>query len=590
MILYGKSQAEGKPMKLIDTKFVESTLGKGLLQKADIRQLRRLFIMPDSPDKFIEFGTELLDLIHQFFSERGGIHSSISIPDLAKMFSDINIPQNPHLLKDVLFEVKSKVIAHSVKVGNPYYIGHMTSAVPYFMILLEMIIAALNQNQVKIESAKSSTLVEREFIAWMHRLVFNRGARFYKNNIQNRDISLGNITSDGTMSNLTALLVARNRAFPADGHFPGVAKAGMYEAMRHYGYERAVLIVSKRGHYSIDKVARILGIGDDSVIKVPVDSRNRMDIDRLCHICRDIRDTNERGGPKTKIISIIGIAGTTETGNIDELKSISKIAREHKTYFHVDAAWGGAVLLVNSFRYLLSGIEKADSVSIDAHKLMYTPASMGITLFRDETDLNHIKHYSNYIIRPDSVDQGRFTVEGSRPFSVLKPWSTLKILGTNGFKVLFEHAFELTAMLRGIVDVHPNFEAMNQPELFIFNYRFVPKKAQEKIDHIMKGFENHIGKSYERLLHELHRLEQINYLLNELNTEIHKVIREEDTSFVSRTMLDSPRYMGQNIVVLRSITINPLTTPEMLKEIIHAQNRIGVKIYKTEFIHRLEKI
>lgn len=577
-------------MKLIDTKWVDSTLGKGVWQKADIRQLRKLFIMPDSPDKFIEFGTELLDLIHQFFSERGGIHSSISIPDLAKMFSDINIPQNPHLLKDVLIEVKTKVIAHSVKVGNPYYIGHMTTAVPYFMILLEMIIAALNQNQIKIESAKSSTLVEREFIAWMHRLVFNRGARFYKSNIQNRDISLGNITSDGTMSNLTALLVARNKAFPADGNFPGIARAGMVEAMRHYGYDRAVIIVSKRGHYSIDKVARIIGIGEDSVIKIPVDTRNRMDIDALCRVCREIRDTNERGGPKTKIISIIGIAGTTETGNIDELKAIRKVANEYGAYFHVDAAWGGAVLLVSAFRYLLSGIEKADSVSIDAHKLMYTPVSMGITVFRDATDLNHIKHYSNYIIRPDSVDQGRFTVEGSRPFSVLKPWSTLKILGTSGFKVLFEHAFELTAMLRGIVDVHCNFEAMNQPELFIFNYRFVPKKAQEKIESIMKGFENHMGKSRERLLHELHRLEQINHLLNELNVEIHKVIREEDTSFVSRTMLDSPRYFGQNIVVLRAITINPLTTPEILKEIIHAQNRIGVKIYKAEFIHRLEKI
>src|SRR4030042_5127685 len=130
---------------------------KNRLIRPDMNQLKKLFILPDSPDKFLEFGTELLDLIHNFFTEKGGIHSEISLPELEKLFSNVNIPKRPHLLKDVLIEVKKKVIAHSVKVGNPYYIGHMTSAIPYFMILLEMIIAALNQNRVKIESAKASS-------------------------------------------------------------------------------------------------------------------------------------------------------------------------------------------------------------------------------------------------------------------------------------------------------------------------------------------------------------------------------------------------------------------------------------------------
>src|SRR5208337_715091 len=190
--------------------------------KTDMNQLKKLFIMPDSPDKFLEFGTELLDLIHNFFQEKGGIHSSVSLPELEKIFSMINIPKKPQLLKEVLGEIKSKIIAHSVKVGNPYYIGHMTSAIPYFMILLEMIIAALNQNQVKIESAKASSFVERELIGWMHRLIYNKSASFYKSFIQNWEVALGNVTTDGTMANLTALLVARNKAFGPDGNFPGI--------------------------------------------------------------------------------------------------------------------------------------------------------------------------------------------------------------------------------------------------------------------------------------------------------------------------------------------------------------------------------
>ncbi|HOP64515.1 MAG TPA: pyridoxal-dependent decarboxylase [Spirochaetota bacterium] len=558
-----------------------------------MEQIRKLFIMPDSADKFHEFGNELLDLIHEFFTEKGGIHSSIILTDLAKIFSNIDIPDHPHLLKDVLYEIKNNVISHSVKVGNPYYIGHMTSAVPYFVILLEMIIAALNQNQVKIESAKASTFVEKELMSWMHRLIFKRSAKFYKTNIQNREVALGNITLDGTMANLTALLTARNLAFGPQGRFPGIREAGLVEAYRHYGYDRAVIIVSKRGHYSIDKVGRTIGIGNQNVIKIPVDSKNKIDILKLEKTCREIEEANAGGGPKTKIISIVGIAGTTETGNIDNLKELRKLADRYKTHFHVDAAWGGSLLLADDYRYLFTGIEKADSVTVDAHKLMYAPPSLGMVFFRNGTDPRAIQHYSNYIIRQDSVDLGRFSVEGSRPFAALKPWATLKIIGRDGFKLIFDHAFELTSVLRGLVEMHCNFEAMNQPELFIFNYRFVPKYVQEKLQKLMTRIQNEDFADEKNNLVKmgyLARVENINMALNDLNIEVHKAIREEDESFVSRTMIDSPYYFYQDCVVLRAITINPLTTPEILKEIIEQQNKLGQKIYKNFFHNRFERI
>ena len=216
--------------------------------KANLEYLRKLFIMPESPDKFIEFGHELLEMIHDFFQEKGGIHSAITLPKLSEIFDQTTVPDSPHLIKDVLSEIKDKVTAHSVKVGNPYYIGHMISAVPYFMILMEMIIAALNQNQVKIETAKASSFVERELLAWFHRLIFNKTEKFYQRHIQNPRVALGNVTSDGTIANLTALMVAREKAFPPNGDFPGIRVAGVERALRHYGYERGVVIVSTRGH------------------------------------------------------------------------------------------------------------------------------------------------------------------------------------------------------------------------------------------------------------------------------------------------------------------------------------------------------
>jgi putative pyridoxal-dependent aspartate 1-decarboxylase len=550
---------------------------------ADLEHLRKLFIMPDTPDKFMIFGNELLDLIHSFFQNKGGIHSAISLPELAKLFSDINLPKYPHLLKDVLSEIKNKVIAHSVKVGNPYYIGHMTSAIPYFMILLEMIIAALNQNQVKIETAKASSFVEREFIAWIHQLVFKRPESFYKKNIQNYKVALGNVTSDGTIGNLTGLLVARNKAFPASERFPGIRKAGFYEAMRYYKCSKAVIIVSRRGHYSIDKIARTLGIGQDNVIRVPVDTMNKIDIEALRQTCGEISQYNKTNEEKIKIISIVGIAGTTETGNIDNLVELKKVADETHSHFHVDAAWGGAVLLVDEFKYMLKGIERADSVTFDAHKLLYSPLSMGMILFRNQKDLDNIKHSSSYVLRPDSVDQGRFTVEGSRPFSCLKPWATLKIMGTEGFRLLLGLAFKHTNTMKDLVDKHENFEAMSTPELFIFTYRFVPQDVQERLNLLMSKIEQGLEKTGT----VRQKIKKINNMLNTLNVELHRYLREEDNSFVSRTRLESTRYYPQKVVVLRSVTINPLTTNEIIKEIIDEQNTLGMRIYKSHFAKSL---
>ena len=554
--------------------------------KSNLEYLRKLFIMPDSPDKFIEFGHELLEMLHDFFQEKGGIHSSISLPELSEIFNQKSLPHEPHLIKDVLAEIKTKIIAHSVKVGNPYYIGHMISAVPYFMILLEMIIAALNQNQVKIETAKASSFVERELVAWLHRMVFDRTDRFYEKNIQNHRIALGNVTSDGSLANVTALLVAREKAFPPEANFTGLRTAGMHRALQHYGYDRGVVMVSTRGHYSIKKAANLLGLGEENVITIPVDEKNRINLSSLS---RKIDSFEEAGNKsRTKIIAIVGIAGTTETGNVDDLEALGKIARETGAYFHVDACWGGSALLADEYRALFKGIEKADSVSIDAHKLLYCPMSMGLILFRSEKDLNTIRHSSKYIIRRNSVDTGRFTVEGSRPFAALKPWASLKIIGREGYGILMKQARKATENLLGMISHCGNFEALNDPDLFILTYRFVPEALKSHMASLEETVDREKGKGKKEtdpavaaaLAESAEKIRKINFLVNGLNIKLHKALRRDDTTFVSRTTLESTRYRPQNIVVLRAVLMNPLINKQVLEEIVATQNRIGLNLWK----------
>jgi glutamate decarboxylase len=533
--------------------------------------MKKLFIMPDSSDRFVEFGIHLLDLIHDFFKEKGGIHSSVSMEDLAKIFSNIEMPCHPHLIKDVLDEIKHNIVKHSVKVANPYYIGHMTSAIPYFMILLEMIAVSLNQNQVKIESAKASSFVEREFLCWIHRLIFNSTPDFYKKQIQNPKIALGNITSDGTIANITALTLAMAKAFPPDNRgFRGVRVEGLARALDHYGYRQALILVSKRGHYSICKAGTILGIGEQGVIRIPVQPYiNKIDINKLQFIVEKIRKEDKIVGKTTKFVAIIGIAGTTETGNIDDLDSLAEIAQQLGAHYHVDAAWGGGALLMDGAREMMRGIEKADSVTMDAHKLLYVPNSLGICVFKDVEDSRFLYHTSNYIIREGSVDQGRFTIEGSRSFSCLKPWASIKIFGKNGYKLIFDHARDLQNTFVEFIERDPLFELMNKPELFIINYRFIPEELRSLLNELMKNSRKNSD-----------RITTINKLINNLNIELHKTIRDHDMSFVSRTRIESTKYAPRKIVVLRAITINPNTERYMLKQILNEHRSMGIKLWR----------
>jgi len=351
-----------------------------------------------------------------------------------------------------------------------------------------------------------------------------------------------------------------------------VRAAGLERALHHYGCSRGVILVSSRGHYSIQKAANLLGLGEDNVLAMPVDGNHRMDVRRLAQKILSLK--REKG---TKIIAIAGIAGTTETGSVDPLDEMAELAQEAEIHFHVDACWGGSALLVDEYRPLLKGIARADSVSIDALKLLYCPMAMGLVLFRNEKDLNTIKQASQYVIRRNSVDMGRFTVEGSRPFDSLKPWAALKIMGRDGYRLLLRSARENTDTLREILEECGNFETLNIPELFILIYRFIPGPVKEQLSKWQD--EKRENRNRRRVKTLDRNIRKVNHLVNALNIMLHKALRRDDTTFVSRTKLESTLYRPQNVVVLRAVLINPLTDGAILREIVDTQNRIGQALW-----------
>jgi putative pyridoxal-dependent aspartate 1-decarboxylase len=527
---------------------------------ADWQALTRTFIRPENEaarSTLIKYMEQILFGLHDFLKTHVGFTEAISLKDLADSFTDSLISQNPEKkLADVITGLIEDIAPHAVNVASPYFIGHMTSAIPFFMVHLKTIVAALNQNVVKIETSKVVSVMEKQVLAKIHRLIYRKSDAFYNEHIQSTSTTLGCFTENGTLSNLTALWVARNTRLAPKPGFDGVEKEGLQAACRAYGIERSVVLVSKRGHYSLNKSGGLLGIGNRNIVAVDVDEKNRIDLIALEKTIRTLKKSQK----KTAILAVVGIAGTTETGSVDPLLKLGEICAKNRIHFHVDAAWGGPTLMSEKYRHLLSGIEGADSVTIDGHKQFYMPMSCGMVYFKDPTIMDSVIYHANYVNRSTSVDLGIKSPSGSREANSLILDSALKIMGSRGYALLIDHGIETARKFAEEIEKRPVFQLVTPPELNILTYRLCPLDLKNKL---VQG--------------DAEKVAQINEKLNTLNRMVQRLQREAGNSFVSRTTFRSATWPGQDIVVLRAVIMNPMTNIEILREILDEQEKIYKK-------------
>ncbi|MBN1381818.1 MAG: putative pyridoxal-dependent aspartate 1-decarboxylase [Deltaproteobacteria bacterium] len=530
---------------------------------ADWQTLLRTFIKPENEATktiLLKYMEPILFGLHSFLNKHVGITEEVSIKDLAEQYKNSRINPYPEKkLADVITDLIENIAPYAVNIASPYFIGHMTSAIPFFMVHLKTITAALNQNVVKLETSKVVSVVEKQVLAKIHRLIFQKDDAFYDEHIQNPDTTLGCFTDGGTLANTTALWVARNAAMPPTDGFQGIEAEGLMAAYRRYGIDRGVILVSRLGHYSLSKACGLLGIGNQNLIPVDVDSRNKLNIKELKQAIRTIE--NEKG--RNKIIAVIGIAGTTETGNIDPLDQIADICAEKGIHYHIDAAWGGPTLMSEKYGCLLKGIEKADSVTIDGHKQFYMPMTCGMVYFKDPHKMDYIAYHARYVNRPGSVDLGIRSLSGSREANSLILDSTLKIMGSKGFELLIDHGIETAKAFAKEIKKRPLFQLISPPELNILTYRICPLYIQEKF-----------------LTASQQERHEINETLNYINQHIQRCQREAGHSFVSRTTLHLKRLFNRDIVVFRCVLMNPMTDTKILNDILDEQEEIFNHYFK----------
>ena len=229
------------------------------------------------------------------------------------------------------------------------------------------------------------------------------------------------------------------------------------------------------------------------------------------------------------MVAIVAVAGATEAGSFDDNEALAALAEEYGTWLHVDAAWGGGLIFCARGKELMKGIASADSVTIDGHKQLFTPMGCGMVLYGDPFAHRHIAKTAEYIIRPDSHDLGRFTLEGSRPAMAYFLHMNFHTFGAEGLARLMEKKLEVTAELARSIEADPDFELVVQPMSDIVLFIFVPPSL--RLDANAADRESRIDE-LQAILHGKHKM--------------------RGATFVSRTAIFDPT-AGRQRRVLRAV-------------------------------------
>ncbi|MFE7209136.1 lysine decarboxylase DesA [Streptomyces sp. NPDC001698] len=341
-----------------------------------------------------------------------------------------------------LDELEEVYLQDAVYFHHPRYLAHLNCPVVIPAVLGEAVLSAVNSSLDTWDQSAGGTLIERKLIDWTAaRIGLGPDAD-------------GVFTSGGTQSNLQALLLAREEA-------GSDALSGLR------------ILTSEASHFSVRKSARLLGLGPESVVCVPVDRDQRMQTLALAHELERCR----RDGLVP--MAVVATAGTTDFGSVDPLPEIAELCERFGTWLHVDAAYGCGLLVSPTRREMLTGIERADSVTVDYHKSFFQPVSSSAVLVRDASVLRHATYHADYLNPrravteriPNQVDK---SLQTTRRFDALKLWMTLRVMGADGVGQLFDEVCDLAAAGWKLLASDPRFDVVVEPALSTLVFRYIP--------------------------------------------------------------------------------------------------------------------
>src|SRR5215212_1370768 len=387
------------------------------------------------------------------------ICSKATPEELVELF-DEPLPQEGVGFGEIFEQIGRDLVPHAMNIPSPRYFGLFNPTPLPVAVWADAVASALNQNGAAWRNSPSLSVVEARVLRWLCQLVGYGPEAF------------GTLTSGGSEANLVGLKCARDRAVEG-ARDRGLRKQG--------STGRLVVYASEQCHYSFVKSVDILGLGRENLRKVDTDERFHIRTDLLREAIK--RDLEEGHTP----VCVAGAAGATSTGVVDPLDELADIARESGLWFHVDAAYGGALAFSEKHRWRLRGIERADSVAFDPHKWMFVPFECGALLvrgggrvLRDAFDITPEYLSENRGGADVEFDFFRYGQLGTRRAMALKVWAALKSLGVRGYAEVVERQIELVEHLAARFDALEEFERMGEVETALCCVRYLPKGFREK--------------------------------------------------------------------------------------------------------------
>lgn len=400
--------------------------------------------------EFRSLGHDVIDELADYLDsiEDRPVFPAVEPAHLEALF-DERLPEAPSPGDEVLREIKEKLLPYSVHTGHGGYLGLITASPLPIGVIGDLIASALNQNLGTYSIGPGAVSVERRTIRWLCDLVgYGPG-------------SGGNLTSGGMLANLIGLKLARDHASGEEAQEAGSSGGwGVY--------------TSEERHVSIDKAADVVGLGRASVRAIPTDDEFRVRLDVL------------EATIKVDVLSgirpacVIAMAGSTNTGAIDDLAALRVLADRYGVWLHADAAYGGGLLVSRTWSHLLDGLALADSVTVDPHKWFYAPVDAGAVLVRDETALSRSFGLKPPYLTDDSDAAGeryQYYVHGleqSRRFRALKVWMSFKRYGTEQIGRWVDANIGHAGRMHEIAESSPRFASAVEPPMSAACVRYLP--------------------------------------------------------------------------------------------------------------------
>ncbi|RKH47499.1 aspartate aminotransferase family protein [Corallococcus llansteffanensis] len=368
------------------------------------------------------------------------------------------LPDQGQPVEHILADIAAHVMPHGRDKRAPTWFAQLDVPPTDISVFSGLLIRALAQDPITFSSARSGTFVEQQVLRWLTSLAF-----------PDTPTAGGCFTSGGTQSNFQALLLLRNHCLLRAG--ADVNALGLFEALTRTGHRGMRVFASEASHPSIFAAVRQLGLGDAGLHRLPADGEDRVSLEALEAALAGAR----REGHLPAVVVLT--AGTSGVGAVDPLRAGMRLAREYGALVHVDAAHGSMLLFSQRHQGLLDGLQDADTVTLDPHKVLGLNAPLGGLLVRDARLLTLLgKSSLGYFVAGEVADLGEVTLDGSRALNSLGAWLLLRHFGRDGYGRLVDHLFALAAdftrRLResGLFELFPEAPAMN-----LLAFRLVPK-------------------------------------------------------------------------------------------------------------------